>query len=175
MCGAREVRLAGDAHPSTPKACSLGLCGPGAHRSGMNVARKIWLLALNDVRLTVRDRAAFFWMLAMPLAMMWFFGGVGGGGGSGPPRVALDVVNHDSGWLGEALVEELDDESIVLRRIAPEEADTTEGKVRTLVIPEGFTDNVLAGNQQALRLEVTVQEIPLAPVLGALEHLLAAE
>ena len=29
--------------------------------------RKIWLLALNDLRLTARDRAAFFWMILMPL------------------------------------------------------------------------------------------------------------
>ena len=46
--------------------------------------KRIWLLALNDVRLTMRDRAAFVWMLAMPLAMMWFFGNIGGGGSSGP-------------------------------------------------------------------------------------------
>ena len=88
--------------------------------------RQIWLLALNDLRLTARDRPAFLWMIVMPVAMMWFIGGLGGGGGSGSPAISLGVVNHDDGWVSEALIEELTDESVNLRTMTPEESALAE-------------------------------------------------
>ncbi len=115
--------------------------------------RKILLLGLNDVRLTARDRSSFIWMLIMPLAFMWFFGHLGGGGQSGPPKISLGVIDHDGGWLSRALVEELADEQVDLVEIPREEVDTKEDRVRTLIIPEGFTDGVLSGKQQELRME----------------------
>jgi len=116
--------------------------------------RRIWLLALNDLRLTARDRAAFVWMLAMPIAMMWFFSMVGGGGSSAQPRATLTVVDHDRGWLSRALIDELSAEPAVrLNELTVEQATTAEDRVRTLVVPAGFTREVLAGRQQTLRLE----------------------
>jgi ABC-type Na+ efflux pump permease subunit len=109
-------------------------------------------LALNDVRLTARDRASLAWMLAMPLAFMWLFGNMSGGGGSN--AAYLTVVDHDGGWLARAFVEDLGaDEQIDLHELSPAEAETAENKVRTLVIPAGFTTAVLAGEPQKLRLE----------------------
>ena len=82
--------------------------------------RRIWLLAVNDLRLTLRDRPAFIWMIVMPVAMMWFFGNMGGGGGASDPKISLSVVNQDSGWLSTALIEELaDDPGPELRRQPP--------------------------------------------------------
>ena len=107
--------------------------------------RKIWLLARNDLRLTTRDRTSVVWLALFPVAMMWFFGQIGGGSGSSePPRIALTVVDQDRGWLSEAFVDELRDESINLTEMTVEKAATAEDKVRTLVIPAGFTDQVLA-------------------------------
>jgi ABC-type multidrug transport system permease subunit len=114
--------------------------------------RRIFRLAVHDVRLTVRDRGSFVWMLAMPLAFMWLFGNMGGGGGSN--AAYLTVVDHDGGWLARAFVEDLGaDEQIDLHELTPEDAATAENKVRTLVIPAGFTAGVLAGEPQTLRLE----------------------
>jgi ABC-2 type transport system permease protein len=113
--------------------------------------RRIGLLAWNDLRLTLRDRAAFIWLLAMPIAMMWLFGGAGGAP-SGPPQISLSLVNHDSGWLSRALIDELTDEQVVFDEIDPATVDGDEDRVRTLVIPDGFTEGVLAGRQQVLRL-----------------------
>ena len=99
--------------------------------------RAIWCLALVDLRRTVRDRAAFFWMIVMPVAMMWFLGGLGGGGGEGPPQISLSVENLDDGWLSAAFVEELTDESIHMEVIDPSLPTEEQGSaVRTLVIPE---------------------------------------
>ena len=85
--------------------------------------------------------------------MMWLFGNMVSGS-RGTPTAALKVVDRDGGWLARAFVAELGgDEQIDVRELAPEEAATAENKVRTLYIPEGFTDGVLAGRQQTLRLE----------------------
>ena len=116
--------------------------------------KKVLLLALNDLRLTLRERASFLWMLLFPVALMWFFGQVGGGGGdTGPPNVTLTVVDRDGGFLARALVAQLADESVALREVAPGTPAAAEDKVRTLTIPQGFTAKVLAGEPQTLRIE----------------------
>jgi ABC-type multidrug transport system permease subunit len=114
--------------------------------------KKIFLLALNDVRLTARDRASFFWMLLLPIVMMWLFGQMGGGG-QGPSKFSLTVVDRDGGWVARAFVAELSTGNVELKELSPADADATPRKVRTLVLPKGFTASVLAGKQQVLRLE----------------------
>jgi len=114
--------------------------------------RRIVLLALNDVRLTVRDRWSFLWMLLLPLAMTWFFGLQGRQGG-GPPKFVLTVVDRDGGWIARAFVGELATGNVELRELPPADAGRNGKQVRTLVLPEGFTAHVLAGEQQTLRLE----------------------
>jgi ABC-type multidrug transport system permease subunit len=115
----------------------------------MSALRQVLLLALNDLRLTWRDRASFFWLLVLPIAFMWLFGQMGGGGG-GPQKVALGVDDRDGGWLSRALVAELKDEQIDLRPIQP---GLKNPPSRTLIIPAGFTAGVLAAKPQELRLE----------------------
>jgi ABC-type multidrug transport system permease subunit len=114
---------------------------------------RIGLLARNDLRLTIRDRASYFWMLAFPVAMMWFFGSMGGASRSGPPKITLTVVDQDGGWLAREFVKQLAGENVKLREITPAESATAKDKVRTIVIPEGFTAKVLAGEQQKLRVD----------------------
>ncbi|MGD8374921.1 MAG: ABC transporter permease [Acidobacteriota bacterium] len=114
--------------------------------------RSIWRLARNDLLLTVRDRASLLWLALFPIALMWFFGEVAGGDRDAPPpRISLTVVDEDGGWLSRAFVDELRDETIGMREMTPEEARAAEDKVRTLWIPAGFTEGVLAGEEQALR------------------------
>lgn len=115
----------------------------------MSGLRQVGLLALNDLRLTWRNKAAFIWMLALPVAFMWLFGQMGGGS-QGPPKVTLGVDDRDGGWLARALVEELKDEQIDLR---PEVKPGQKPPSRALIIPAGFTAGVLAAKPQELRLE----------------------
>jgi len=110
--------------------------------------RQIGVLALNDLRLTVRDRPAFVWMLLLPLSLMWMFGAMNSKGA--PQKVILGIEDRDGGWLAQALVKELASERVELAK-----AGGKEPPARTLVIPQGFTANVLAGRQQTLRLEKT--------------------
>jgi ABC-2 type transport system permease protein len=116
--------------------------------------RQIAILGGNDLRLAARDRAAFLWMFLLPVALMWVFGAVSGGGA--PPRTSLGVQDRDGGWLARALVKELAGERIDLIEVPPGGTVAAGGKKappRTLVIPQGFTSNVLSGRQQVLRLE----------------------
>jgi ABC-2 type transport system permease protein len=121
------------------------------------VARQIAVLAANDLRLAVRDRASFVWMLLLPLALMWMFGAMNRD--HGPLVTGLAVEDRDGGWLAKALIRELAGEKIEVFEVpsTPASASTAGSKAappaRTLVIPQGFTANVLAGHQQKLRLE----------------------
>ncbi len=112
--------------------------------------RRVILLSANDVRLAVKDRGSFIWMLLFPVVLMWFFG-TGFGGSSGPPKISLTVDDRDGGWLARALVDELRDEQIALAEVG--KGDEVP-RVRTLVLPPGLTEKVLAGEQQTVRLEV---------------------
>ncbi len=108
-------------------------------------------LAWNDVRLAIKDRGSFIWMLLFPVVMMWFFG-TGFSGPGGPPRISLTVDDRDGGWLARALVDELVDEQIALAEVGKGDGEVP--RVRTLVLPAGLTEKVLAGEQQTVRLEV---------------------
>lgn len=112
--------------------------------------RHAWLLALNDVRLTAKDKSSLVWMLLFPVALMWFFGESFSGGPEGPPRISLTVDDRDRGWLARALIDELDGEQVALAEL--EDGETP--RIRTLVLPEGLTAGVLAGRRQTVRLEV---------------------
>jgi ABC-2 type transport system permease protein len=128
----------------------------------MKRLRQIGLLAANDLRLTVRDRAAFFWMLVLPLGMMWIFGQINRDGG--PPKPSLAVEDRDGGWLARAFVGELASDRIALTEIRPG-SRLDKPPTRRLVIPAGFTAQALAGKQQVLHLEKQTgsdQELSLA-------------
>ena len=115
--------------------------------------RSLLLLAANDVRLTVRDRAAGMWVVALPIFLMWLFGSMGSGNGT--EKVALTVIDRDGGWLAQAFAEELDGPNValeILRGAAVDDGAAAKAP-RRLVLPAGFTDNALAGKQQRLKIE----------------------
>jgi ABC-type multidrug transport system permease subunit len=116
--------------------------------------RQVLRLALNDLRLTARDRMSAFWMLVLPVGFMWFFGFMAGGEGE-TPQIDLGVVDRDGGWLAAALTAELRDDAVNLTPFAADWepfAPEAEQRSRWVVIPEGFTAGVLAGEQQTLDL-----------------------
>ena len=114
--------------------------------------RHVFLLGLNDLRMTLKDRQSLIWMLLLPIFMMWIFSNMNMGSG-GTAKVSLGLVDEDGGWLARAFVEELASDKFELREMTPAGADSTESKVRTLIIPAGFTEGVLAAEKQILRLE----------------------
>ncbi len=116
--------------------------------------RSILAIALHDLRLTFNDRGAVVWMFLLPIVFATFFGLVMGAGSSPADATAsLAVVDLDDSVVSGALIEDLEGEGVSVTELTPEERSTNEDIVRTLVIPEGFGEHVLAGEQQTLRLE----------------------
>lgn len=122
-------------------------------------------LAGNDLRLTARDRAAFFWILVLPVGMMWIFGQTGGGG-RGPAKAGLLLEDRDGGFFAQALRRELEaaSETIALEvregAAAEPEAgalagDPAEIPARRLILPAGLSESLLAKRPEKLRLEVS--------------------
>jgi len=108
-----------------------------------------WTIALNDLKLTIKDKMFFFWLLVFPLLFALIFGLAFRESSREMRKVALDVLDKDKSFLSQALVEELSGEKYTVNILANEE----ERKIRTLIIPENFSQNVLAGKNVELVLE----------------------
>lgn len=115
--------------------------------------RRLLRLAANDVRLTVRDRAAAIWLLVLPIFLIWLFGTVMGGGGTS--KVALTVIDRDGGWLAQSFATELGGPNVKLAilRGADVDGEAAKSATRWIELPAGFTANALAGKQQRLKIE----------------------
>jgi ABC-2 type transport system permease protein len=110
-------------------------------------------IALNDLRLAFRDRAALILMLAAPFALTLGLGVVTGrlSGGDTDDAVALDIpvviVNHDDGQLGQALVDVFTSPGLeaLVRPMTATAADTArrlvadDAAAAAVIIPAGFT------------------------------------
>ena len=110
----------------------------------------IWKIAACDFRLTMMEKSAVLWIFLMPLAFMTFFGLSFGGGSGRTPMATLTVEDNDGGYLAGDLISLLEGENyyIQMSDTLPEGRDP----VRTLVIPEGFTDDVLGREKVELAL-----------------------
>lgn len=108
---------------------------------------KIWHVARLDLKLTVRDKAFFFWFLAFPMFFILIFGNLYK---SNPAdkKAALLVVNQDRGQWGNYFIEKLKSPDIELdvRSSAPEKT------IRWLVIPADFSEKLAARTAQQLQL-----------------------
>jgi ABC-2 type transport system permease protein len=141
--------------------------------------RKLFLIGFKDLKLVFRDKAALTFMLLAPflltLAMGFVTGAYGSSGSSGLSQITIILVNQDGGNLGHALVD-LFQSADLADLVAPTlVADPGTARVQidagdaaaAIIIPAGFTDNIIPTNIQAPSGEVLQIEIyknPLAPV-----------
>ena len=110
----------------------------------------IWMIAACDFRLTMREKSAAIWIFLMPLAFMTFFGLSFGGNSGRTPMATLTVENNDGDYLSIDLISLLEGENYHIQM-----SDTLpEGRnpVRTLIIPEKFTERVLGREKVELAL-----------------------
>lgn len=108
-----------------------------------------WTIALNDLKLTIKDKMFFFWLLVFPLIFIFIFGLAFRDMGSSDSQVTLNVLDKDKSHLSKTLIEELVSEKYIVEVFEKDEEKT----FRTLVIPEGFSKSVFAGEQVELKLE----------------------
>lgn len=113
---------------------------------------QIIAIARNDLTLILRDRQALLWLFVMPLIFTYAFGGMNrGSGGGGTERSPIPVAVNDTLFLGKALLREMEDRTWMPEEHA--EGDSLlERRGSWVVIPEGFTRDILAGNKSTVEV-----------------------
>jgi len=116
--------------------------------------RAVVAIARHDLRLVMSDKGAVMWLFLLPVVFATFFGLVMGAGSSpADAKARLTVVDEDQGAVARLLINELESERLVVVFVEPAAKISTADKIRTLVLPAGLTDAVLAGEPTALRFE----------------------
>jgi len=101
--------------------------------------RQILHIGHNDIRIFLRIKASYVWLFIVPLAFVYFMGvAFRGPGAPANPRPSVLIDNHDTGFLSQVLLSELDAQG--MRRIDPAKRDQAARGIR---IPPDFTTNVL--------------------------------
>ena len=67
----------------------------------------LWTIAQNDLKLSIKDKMFFFWLLVFPLIFIFIFGLAFRDMGSSDPQVTLNVLDKDKSHLSKTLIEEL--------------------------------------------------------------------
>jgi ABC-type multidrug transport system permease subunit len=108
----------------------------------------ILVIAWNDVRLFLRDRTAYIWLFAMPLAFVWVMGfAARGPGGPDDARPTVLVDNRDAGFMGRVFLRELGQQGL---HIVTPGSDGAGDARRGITVPADFTERVLATQQVSL-------------------------
>lgn len=71
----------------------------------------ILALAQKDLKLLLRDRMGFIWLLGVPLMFAFFFGAIFGSPSSDRGRISMVVIDQDQSKASKGLVERLADSS----------------------------------------------------------------
>jgi len=110
----------------------------------------ILAVAKCDFRLTWKDKSVLIWIFLMPLAFMFVFGQLNRGGGSSTPKARLTVENNDPGFIGKDLVKALEAEKLHI--VDSDSLGPDSDPVRTLIIPENFSRDILSREKTGLIL-----------------------
>ena len=97
------------------------------------------LIAQNDLRVFLKEKSGYAWLFVMPLVFIYFFGIAMRGSDREPsgPRPTVAIENHDTGYLGTLLVDQLEAEGLRVVDSAEEKHPD-----RSIQIPENFTSSV---------------------------------
>jgi ABC-type multidrug transport system permease subunit len=107
--------------------------------------RNIFTIGNNDLRVFLRDRSAFIWLLGMPLAFVLFTSFSSRPRGDPwefKPKVVVE--NQDAGFMGGVFAAELSRQGLWV--VTPEEEPDA---ARGIIIPENFTAQVLGKEKVA--------------------------
>jgi ABC-2 type transport system permease protein len=136
--------------------------------------KKIWLIGWKDVMLAARDPSALVFMLAAPFLLtlgMALVTGRFSSADSGPSGIPVVVVNQDGGQLGTALIDVFESEALstLLTTSIVDSPDTAREQVESdavaaaVIVPEGFTDNIIPKQGTTLTGDVVQIELYANP------------
>jgi ABC-type multidrug transport system permease subunit len=99
----------------------------------------IWLIAMNDLRLFLREKSGHFWLFGSPFLFAFFMGLANRGPGDpANPRPPVLIENHDQGFIGKVFLTELGAQGL---SISTNKDDIAE---RGLRLPANTTEQILA-------------------------------
>jgi ABC-type Na+ efflux pump permease subunit len=121
---------------------------------------RVIYLALKDLLQIIRDWKAAFFLVVMPIAFTLLFGFAFSGAGdeAADPRLPVGYLDKDSGILSPYLLELLNSsevirlESGVIDQITMEEQVGDEDLSAAVIVPPGFSEQLLAGEPIPLLL-----------------------
>jgi ABC-2 type transport system permease protein len=109
--------------------------------------RPILTLITTDLLRVTKEKSSLFWILAMPILLVWILGNVfrDPGGTETPPTIS--IADEDSTFLSGVLRNEVEAEGVRV-------VDPGNG-VSRLTLPGGFEAKLLAGERDTLELVIT--------------------
>lgn len=146
---------------------------------------KIILIALKDITLAFRDRAALILMLAAPFALTLGLGLVtgrlSGSNTSGLSQIPVVLVNADNAQLGDALVEvfqspdlaELIAPTVLTDEAAARQQVLEDKAAAAILVPDGFTESLFSVSGEALTIEIHAN--PSRPLSSGVVQSIVAE
>lgn len=110
-------------------------------------ARPVLTLVTTDLLRVTKEKSSLFWILIMPILLVWILGNVfrDPGGTEAPPTIS--IADEDSTFLSGVLRSEVEAEGVRV-------VDLTDD-VSRLTLPEGFETKLLAGVRDTLELVIT--------------------
>jgi ABC-2 type transport system permease protein len=119
-------------------------------------------LAVKDLRQLVRSWMTVVFLVIMPIGFTLFFGLIfGGTGGGEDPRLPVGLIDQDGGSvLGAHLIDLLDASDAIRPVVLDESIERVERKVgdedlaAAVIVPAGYSEQVLAGEDVALTVIV---------------------
>lgn len=118
--------------------------------------KKIWHIGRLDLKLMVKDKAFFFWMLVFPLVFILIFGNLYKSSRT-DNRASLTVLNQDNGPWGAYFIQKLESPKIELTVVAPpsrgKPASPPKEYYRLLVIPADFSARIERKAAQELQFK----------------------
>lgn len=69
---------------------------------------KIWTLTRKDIRILIRDKGSFFWVVGFPFLFALFFGAIFSGSGGRMSGMKIAAVDEDSTAYSQSFITELD-------------------------------------------------------------------
>src|SRR5947209_6838333 len=115
-----------------------------------NAIRKVWDVALKDLRHLSKDRTALLMMFAVPLLLMGLLGAAFSGPlNSSTVKVTLPVIDRDGGSSARALIAAIRHTPSVTVKLRTDEASVKKSvrdgdEVAALIIPAGFSQRLAA-------------------------------
>jgi ABC-2 type transport system permease protein len=128
-----------------------------------------WTIALNDLKLSFKDKMFFFWLLVFPLLFAVIFGIAFQEPAPQDQKVTLNIVDKDNTFLSRAMIDELRSGKYAVS-LLDSEADIP---VRALIIPENFSKDILGGKKAVLILQKE-EESNIEASQAASSHILKA-